>query len=155
MKKLLFCALICSLSVSAFAGCGSNADEKETAVVVSGESIESEQSVSVEETTEETNQAVAESISDEQALAAIQKYCYSLNPDLEDIVSEGEYGVYWEIASSEENEIVVLYRSFTGAQARYYIDRATGDTYVTEFVPGIMEEEERTEETLNVKDYID
>ncbi len=52
------------------------------------------------------------------------------------------------------DQIVVLFRSYTGALVRYYIDPASGETYVTEFVSGITPEEERTEETLNVKDYI-
>ncbi len=93
-------------------------------------------------------------ISDEQALSAIESYCYAENPDLEGIVNAGEYTVYWEIASSDGQEIVVLFRSYTGAQIRYYIDRASGETYVTEFVPGIFSEEERTDESFNVRDYL-
>ena len=92
-------------------------------------------------------------LSDEQALSAIEQYCYSSNPDLEGIVSAGEYPVSWEISSSDANEIVVLFRSYTGALLRYYIDRTTGDTYVTEFVEGITPEEERTEESFNIWDY--
>ena len=93
-------------------------------------------------------------LTDDQALAAIRQYCLKSNPDLEGIVNAGEYPVYWEIASSDANEIVVLYRSYTGALVRYYIDRATGETYVTEFVSGITPEEQRTEEHLNVWDYL-
>ena len=92
-------------------------------------------------------------LSDEQALAAIRNYCYVSNPDLESIVNAGEVPVYWEIASSDASEIVVLFRSYTGAQIRYYIDRISGDTYVTEFVPGITSEEMRTDESFNVRDY--
>ncbi len=33
-------------------------------------------------------------------------------------------------------------------------DPASGDTYVTEFVSGITPEEERTDETFNVREYI-
>ncbi len=91
-------------------------------------------------------------ITDEQALSAIKDYCYASIPDLKSI--EEEYPVYWEIESSDGDQIVVLFRSYTGALVRYYIDPASGETYVTEFVSGITPEEERTEETLNVKDYI-
>ena len=94
-------------------------------------------------------------LTDEQAVAAIQKYCYSANPELEDKVKAEEYPIYWDVSSSDEQEIVVLYRSYTGSINRYYIDRSTGETYVTEFVPGIIEEEQRTDETLNVWDYVD
>ncbi len=51
-------------------------------------------------------------------------------------------------------EIVVLYRSYTGAEIRYYIDPGSGETYVTELVPGIIEEAQSTEESFNVKDYL-
>ena len=92
-------------------------------------------------------------LSDEQALTAIRNYCIAGNPDLENIAAE-DYPTYWELASSDASQVVVLFRSYTGAQVRYYIDRATGDAYVTEFVPGITPEEMRTEESLNVSDYL-
>ncbi|MCR5756268.1 MAG: hypothetical protein K6G30_15825 [Acetatifactor sp.] len=93
-------------------------------------------------------------LTDEQALSAIQSYCYQSNPDLEDIVNSGEYPVYWSVISSDEQTIVVLFRSYTGAEIRYYIDSISGETYVTEFVPGITPEEERTDESFNVWDYL-
>lgn len=94
-------------------------------------------------------------LTDEQAVAAVQNYCYSSNPLLEDKVESGEYPIYWDISSSDEREIVVVYRSYTGSINRYYIERSTGETYVTELVPGIIDEEQRTDETLNVWDYTD
>ena len=94
-------------------------------------------------------------LSDEMALAAIRNYCFNVNPDLAGIVNAGEYPVSWEIDSGDEQEVVILFRSYTGAESRYYIDRATGDAYVTEFVPGITPEEERTDESLNVWDHLD
>jgi len=93
-------------------------------------------------------------LSDEQALSAIRSYCYSSNPELEGIVKAGTYPVYWDISSSDEQEIVVLFRSYTAAQSLYHIDRITGDTYVTVFVPGTMPEEKRTDESLNVWEYL-
>ena len=93
-------------------------------------------------------------LTDEQALAAIVNYCTASNPALEDIVNAGEYDTYWEIVSSDAQQVVVLYRSYTGAQVRYYIDRSTGDAYVTEFVPGITPAEQRTDESLNVWAYV-
>ena len=93
-------------------------------------------------------------LSDELALTGIRNYCYSVNPDLEGIVKAGEYQVYWDIQSSDAQQIVVLFRSYTGALCRYYIDRATGETYETEFVPGITAEETRTEESFNLWSYL-
>ena len=93
-------------------------------------------------------------LTDELALTGVRNYCYSVNPDLEGIVKAGEYQVYWEIESSDAQQIVVLFRSYTGALCRYYIDRATGETYETEFVPGITAEETRTEESFNLWSYL-
>lgn len=90
----------------------------------------------------------------ELALSIIQNYCLTQNPDLQEIVDAGEYQTYWEIESSDEQQVVILFRSYTGALVRYYIDRATGDTYVTEFVPGITAEEQRTEESFNLWDQV-
>ncbi len=93
-------------------------------------------------------------LTDDQALSAIVKYCTAVNPELQSIVDSGEYPAYWNLASSDAQEIVVLFRSYTGAQVRYYIDRASGETYITEFVPGITPEETRTGESLNAFDYL-
>ena len=93
-------------------------------------------------------------LTDEQAVSAIRRYCCTQNPDLENMVNGGEYPVYWDVASRDEHEIVILFRSYTGAQIRYHIDPVSGDTYVTEFVPGITSGEERLDESLNVWDYV-
>ena len=93
-------------------------------------------------------------LTDEQALDAVRNYCFGKNPELESMVESGEYPIYWDIASSGEQEVVVLFRSYTSAQERFYIDRSSGETYVTEFVPGITENEERTDESFNVRDHL-
>ena len=95
-----------------------------------------------------------ETLSDEEALSAVRAYCLDANPDLEGILNAGEYPVYWIVESSSEQQVVVLYRSYTGSETRYYVDRATGETYVTEFVPGITSEEQLTEESMNAWDYL-
>lgn len=94
-------------------------------------------------------------LTDEEALSAVRNYCLSSDPSLESIVESGDYTVYWEIVSSDESEIVVLFRSYTGAQIRYYIDRVMGSASVTEFVPGIMDEEQPTAERFFAWDHLD
>lgn len=94
-------------------------------------------------------------LTDEEALSAVRNYCLSSDPSLESIVESGDYTVYWEIASSDESEIVVLFRSYTGAQIRYYIDRVMGSASVTEFVPGITDEEQPTAERFFAWDHLD
>ncbi len=91
-------------------------------------------------------------LSDGQALSAIRNYCLIGNPELGSETA-GEYPVYWEVSSSTDSEIVVVFRSYTGSINRYYIDPVSGETYVTEFVPGIIEDEQRTDESLNAWDY--
>ncbi len=159
MRKAIVVFLVLSL-ILGLVGCESG--KKSSTDAATSSAAKSEEKASNDKTPSENSEQpsqeaaqTAESISDEQALAAIKKYCHSNNPDLEGIEKAGEYPVYWEVASSTEEEIVVLYRSYTAAQIRYYIDTKTGDTYVTEFVPGITDKEERTEESFNIKDYID
>ena len=95
-----------------------------------------------------------ETLSEEEALSAVRAYCLDANPDLEGIVNAGEYPVYWMVETSSEQQVVVLFRSYTGSETRYYVDRATGETTVTDFVPGIMSAEQPSEESLNVRDYL-
>ena len=94
-------------------------------------------------------------LSAEQALAAVRNYCLSRDPELESMLNDGEHELYWDVQSSDDSEIVILFRSYTGALIRYYVDPISGETFVTEFVPGITADEERTDESLNVRDYLD
>ena len=162
MKKYLF-IFVSALLIAVLAGCGAKGDNKadpskEAAALESAseeaasEEAASEETASEEAASEET--AEPSSLSDEEALSAVKNYCYDSNPDLKDIEKDGEYELYWEVESGGDKEIVVLFRSYTGAQIRYHIDRNSGDTYVTEFVPGITEEEEKTDESFNIRDYM-
>ena len=92
-------------------------------------------------------------LTDERAASAIRNYCLIQNPDLNGILQQEDAPVYWELLSSDGDEIVVLYRSYTGAQNRYYINAVTGEATVTQLVPGILDEEQSTEEVLNVWEY--
>lgn len=110
---------------------------------------------SVEETSATTVEAtISDVITDEMAVDAITNRCVLENPDLTTMMAEGNYTFYWEVVSSTDSQVVVLYRSYTGAEIRYYIDRVTGNTTVTELVPGIIDEEQATGETFNARDHI-
>lgn len=117
------------------------------------ETTVSETEAPAETSAEVETETAAEKITDDQALEAITKYINEIYPDLAS-QNDGNVVYYWEVESSDDNQVVVLFRSYTGALIRYYVDRTTGDTYVTAFVDGIMDEEELTDETLNVKDYL-
>lgn len=176
MKRIKTLALVLGLAMM-ICGCGSNSgdtvSEPETTTTTTTTTTETTTDTTADATTDattdttadtttdtseseelpETEEVTVEPISDEQALEAVRNYCCTTNPDLESIASEG-YSIYWEIISSDDSEIVVMFRSYTGAQVRYYIDRATGITNATEFVPGITEEEEPTGDSFNIRDYI-
>ncbi|WP_022778020.1 hypothetical protein [Butyrivibrio sp. AE3009] len=164
MKKRLIVAT-CGV-VIALAGCGA---EKENAtglvkelipVADSGQQTANggtteENKTSEEKTSDQTQDISTEgAITKDQALEAIKNYCFENNSDLEGMLDSEDYTTYFEVYDGEQGEIVVLFRSYTGAQSRYYVDPKTGDTYGTELVPGIIDEEQRTEEFFNVKDYM-
>ena len=93
-------------------------------------------------------------LSDEDALAAVYQYTTEMIPGLADMANSGESAVCWDIADSDESRVTVEFRSYTGALNRFTIDRVTGEAAVTEFVPGIMTEEQPTGETLNAWDFL-
>ena len=156
MKKLVVSMSI--LMVLSLTACGGSNDPGDEALVIQ------EEPVRIEEDAEDDYQGPLPAeedlgyegeITEDNALAAIRKYVEINQPDLADMEDSGDYTIYFEVESSDENQIVVLYRSYTAAQTRYYIDRLTGDVYVTELVPGIIDEETRNDETFNIRDYID
>ena len=158
-KKLILVAMCCM--VFGLAACGSKGEKEGDSVL---EPIPVEETVQSEEAAEtpaqeqaavqEQAEASSDVLTQEQALEAIKNYCYANNPDLESMAESDDYTIYWDVTTGEADEIVVLYRSYTGAETRYYIDPASGETYVTELVPGIIDEEQRTEESFNVRDYV-
>ena len=168
MKKKAILITMCLLSIGLVA-CGTK-DEKESTnkseVTFEAEkestnksevtSEAEKESTSENEDTSETEQIkeTTEVVQQDQALEAIKNYCFIQNPDLESKVDSEEYSISWSVSTNEAGEIVVLYRSYTAAQIRYYIDPFSGETYVTEQVPGIIDEEQRTDENFNIRDYI-
>ena len=181
MKKTTLLILLVTI-VFVMAGCGTGKEdttqtltevgeittEEVTTEEVTTEELTTEEATTEEVSTEEatteevTAEAAPEEASDEsdtiteqQALEVIKKYSYSKDPELKNMEDSGEYTIYWDVSTNDNNEIVVLYRSYTAAEIRYYINPSSGDTYVTEYVQGITDEEQKTEETLNIRDYMD
>ncbi len=151
-----------TLQVEAVSEADSEADQEPTAApeeahqeATSEAPAETEQEANTEDQTAPEQDAAQGTITEDQALNAIRNYCFSEFPDLKDMYESGDYTIYWDVSTNENNEIVVLYRSYTAAEIRYYIDPRTGDAYTTELVPGIIDEEQRTDETLNIRDYIE
>ncbi|MCR5453092.1 MAG: hypothetical protein K6F00_10725 [Lachnospiraceae bacterium] len=180
-KRLLITALFC-IAFCLFA-CGSQTqngsdDQKETVTEESNENTEEQSTADNTEeqsttdnteeqsTTDNTEEQSAadnkeeqtvsenETLTEEECLEAIKNYCFTKNPDLKDMVDSDEYNISWEVTTNENNEIVVLYRSYTGSETRYYIDPVSGETNITEMAPGITDEEQSVNEQLNIRDYI-
>nr|WP_297709239.1 hypothetical protein [uncultured Butyrivibrio sp.] len=93
-------------------------------------------------------------ITENQAYAAVINYNKAIGSGIDEETNSEGYSEYWDVSTNEDGIIVVLYRSYTGAQTYYYVDPASGETYVTELVPGIIDEEQRTGETFNARDYL-
>ena len=127
------------------------ADKTEAA---QSDKTEAAETAQTEDTTAVPTESKADALTESQALDAVKNYCFSKNPDLKNMADSPDYTIYWNVTTNDTNEIVVLYRAYTGAEIRYYVDPVSGDTYVTESVPGITDGEQRTEEKLNVKDYL-
>lgn len=183
MKRLsLKLAMAFILAVCSLAGCektdsvqGNDEKQSTAASVLTTASVSSESTSTMDVTSADETTAVqptqteaplqdkteatsvegseSDALTDEQALEAVKNYCFSKNPDLKNKVDSGEYNIYWDVTASNADKIVVLFRSYTSAQIRYYIDPISGETYVTELVPGIIDEEQRTEESFNIRDY--
>lgn len=95
----------------------------------------------------------AKPLTDEEAMTGFTNYLYFKIKNLQKILDEDKIPCTWGIASSDKNEIMIMFRSNTGALLRYHINRKTGKTYVTQYT---VETNSfyRTRETLNVREYI-
>ena len=154
-RKNTVILMIFCFSVMLFA-CGVPETEEKPSMTESMEAENEPQMEIVEKSTEQAENATEQTdiISEDQAYDAVINYNKKIGSGLgEQINSEG-YEEYWNVSTNEDGKIVVLYRSYTAAQTRYYVDPVSGETYVTELVPGIVDEEQKTGETFNVRDYL-
>ncbi len=172
-KRKLILSVIMSVAF-VLSACGAEKNEDTTSLFeqvgteTSSEKESSGQQTGQEETGNSSNKEVSEqpvgpgetkedespAISEEQALAAVQNYCETTNPNFDAEGNAEGYTEYWDVSTNENGEIVVLYRSYTAAEIRYYVNPASGEVYVTELVPGIIDEEQKTDETFNIRDYL-
>ncbi len=146
MKKFLVTLLLVSCMI---VGCKNNQADNEEIIGGANEPA----TIELESNHAKESESNSELITDEEALNSIKNYCYENYPDVKEYEESGECEVGWNIESSDEKQIVVAFRSYTAAIVRFYIDSATGETYITEYVDGITPEEEPTGETFNIQDY--
>lgn len=137
-------------ALSGSADTETSAQQAETGTSAEQEAAQKEQP-SAENDMEGKTAAV---LTEEQAYAAVINYNKAIGSGYDEEMNSEGYSEYWNVTTNEDGQIVVLYRSYTAAQIRYYIDPASGETYVTELVPGIIDEEQKTGETFNAWDYL-
>ena len=85
--------------------------------------------------------------SEVQAFEAVRNYYKTINPDYDNSEDSGDY---WDVTRGDNGEIIVTYRSYTGAINRYYVDEVSGNTYVTEQVPGIIDGKSNNDYLANI-----
>lgn len=101
-----------------------------------------------------SKEVVSKAITKDEAYKAVINYNKAIESGIDDEMNTEGYTEYWDVSTNEDGQIVVLYRSYTAAQIRYYVNPISGETYITEFVPGIIDEEQKTGETFNARDYL-
>lgn len=90
-------------------------------------------------------------VSEEMAYEGISNYCHSAydwsiaedNPDI----------MYLKMGEETESEYQVIFRSYTGALIYFYVDKASGMTRLTEYVPALEVEEEAG--TIDLYEYLE
>ena len=102
---------------------------------------------------ENTAVTTQDSLTNEQALNAITNYLYK---EYGQDKPSGDAPSYWIIdeTQTDDKTVVVDWRSYTAAHVYFYIDRASGETYVMESEPG-SEKKVKTEKKFNAKDYLE
>ena len=157
-KKTIFMLLMLSATML-FAACGKEDSQETASLFESMENGTQQEEIKQEEAEQpgeqdQTSEDKNDEITEEQAYNAVINYCKANNPDFDGEMNSEGYTEYWDVSTNENGEIVVLYRSYTAAQIRYYVNPTSGETYVTELVPGIIDDEQKTDETFNIRDYL-
>ena len=134
MKKLVFVFIFVFVMGAVFQGCG----------------IKNEISDSSRPSEDSDNNASQNNITEEMAYDGVYNYCRSAydwsiaedNPDI----------MYLKMGEETESEYQVIFRSYTGAFVYFYVDKLSGVTRLTEYVPVLEIEEEAG--TIDIYDYL-
>ena len=89
-------------------------------------------------------------ITEEIAYEGVYNYCHSAydwsiaedNPDI----------MYLEMGEETETEYQVIFRSYTGTFVYFHVDKSSGNTRLTEYVPSLGIEEDAG--TIDLYDYL-
>ena len=155
MKKKIIILIMTVFVVSVVSGCMFD-DQRPTSETVQELTEITQTETTSEATTEEVTtqeQVTLDSYSQDQIVAAVEKYCRSQNPDLNNL--DGEYDFYWTMDQVTDEEYKVLFRSYTAAMTYYHINKLTGNVTTTVVVPAISLDETDDPETFNIFDYLE
>ncbi len=133
-RTICIIALITALCVM-MTGCGAN----------SGTPVNTNDSKAAD--TETSVNAITE----EMAYNAVDNYCHS-KYDWEP-AEEDKAEMYVALGDETETEYEVVFRSYTGALVRFYVDKETGIARMVEEVPNMDIKEDAG--TINIFDYLD
>ena len=134
MKKLVFVFILVFVMGAVFQGCGTRNEIADSSGFSEDLGSESPQNA----------------ISEEMAYDGVYRYCRSAydwsvaeeNPDM----------MYLTMGEATESEYQVIFRSYTGSFVYFYVDKLSGTTRLTEYVPALNIEEEAG--TINLYDYL-
>ena len=92
-----------------------------------------------------------DNITEQMAYDGVYNYCrstynWNMAEDNSDIM-------YVMMGKETETEYQVIFRSYTGAFVYFYIDKSSGNTRLSEYVPALEIEEEAG--TINLYDYLE
>ena len=95
-------------------------------------------------------------LTDDEALTGFTNYLYFKIKNLQKILDEDKVPCTWGIASSDQKEIMIMFKSNTGALLRYHINRSTGKTYVTQYSvrPNSYYRTKEMTDNLSEKEYV-
>ncbi len=95
--------------------------------------------------------ATKSTISAEMALEGVSNYCHH---EYDWSVAESNPSIMGvEMGEETDSAYHVVFRSYTGALVNFYVDKVSGTTRMTEYVPALDRQEEAG--TINLFDYID
>lgn len=97
-----------------------------------------------------TDLAQTSGVTAEMALAGVDKYCH----DEYDWSAAEENPGMMSVTMGEETDSTyqVVFRSYTGALVYFYVDKASGQTHMVEYVPVLDREEDAG--SIDIHDYL-
>ena len=105
----------------------------------------------IADSSDTSDSASQNNISEEMAFEGVSNYCHS-EYDWS-AAEENSDIMYVEMGEETETEYQVIFRSYTGSFVYFYVDKSSGATRLTEYVP-ILDIEESAG-TIDLYDYLE